>query len=199
MWVLGEKFWCCLISEALITNYLIPGYLEQVLEAQWLGIIEKWWQKHIQLHFLMTFSLLSRSSLLKLPVATQLWTLTKKCAIIHFKKKISKCLCRSVKVIYSLFQFHWKMIFYWIHFSLWLDGVFPLVMDRETTAQEKCFQILDEVLLSNIAPQSKLVKWEKDKLPQKVSLCCPWFSSFYLLQIAYWNILHSEFLLVIIN
>ncbi|XP_044174621.1 condensin-2 complex subunit D3-like isoform X3 [Acropora millepora] len=39
--------------------------------------------------------------------------------------------------------------------SLWLDGVFPLVMDRETTAQEKCFQILDEVLLSNIAPQSK--------------------------------------------
>lgn len=61
------------------------------------------------------------------------------------------------------------MIFYWIYFSLWLDGVFPLVMDRETTAQEKCFQILDEVLLSNIAPQSKLVKWEKDKLPQKVS------------------------------
>ncbi|KAK2566128.1 Condensin-2 complex subunit D3, partial [Acropora cervicornis] len=39
--------------------------------------------------------------------------------------------------------------------SLWLDGVFPLVMDRETTAQEKCFQILDEVLLSSIAPQSK--------------------------------------------
>ncbi|XP_068707976.1 condensin-2 complex subunit D3-L-like isoform X1 [Montipora foliosa] len=39
--------------------------------------------------------------------------------------------------------------------SLWLDGVFPLVMDRETTAQEKCFQILDEVLLSNMIPQSK--------------------------------------------
>ena len=43
-------------------------------------------------------------------------------------------------------------------FSLWLDGVLPLVMDRETTAQEKCFQILEDVLISNIVPQSKLVK-----------------------------------------
>ncbi|KAJ7392191.1 Condensin-2 complex subunit D3 [Desmophyllum pertusum] len=39
--------------------------------------------------------------------------------------------------------------------SLWLDGVLPLVMDRETTAQEKCFQILEDVLLSNIVPHSK--------------------------------------------
>ncbi|KAM7435860.1 Condensin-2 complex subunit D3 [Porites harrisoni] len=39
--------------------------------------------------------------------------------------------------------------------SLWLDGVLPLVMDRETTAQEKCFQILEDVLISNIVPQSK--------------------------------------------
>ena len=31
-------------------------------------------------------------------------------------------------------------------------------MDRETTAQEKCFQILEDVLISNIVPQSKLVK-----------------------------------------
>lgn len=30
-------------------------------------------------------------------------------------------------------------------------------MDRETTAQEKCFQILEEVLLSSIVPYSKLV------------------------------------------
>ena len=43
-------------------------------------------------------------------------------------------------------------------FSLWLDGVLPLVMDRETTAQEKCFQILEDVLISNVVPQSKLVK-----------------------------------------
>ncbi|XP_027044721.1 condensin-2 complex subunit D3-like [Pocillopora damicornis] len=39
--------------------------------------------------------------------------------------------------------------------SLWLEGVLPLVMDRETTAQEKCFQILEEVLLHNIVPLSK--------------------------------------------
>ena len=45
----------------------------------------------------------------------------------------------------------------WLTFSLWLDGVLPLVTDRETTAQEKCFQILEEVLLNNIVPQSKLV------------------------------------------
>lgn len=44
-----------------------------------------------------------------------------------------------------------------LNFSLWLDGVLPLVMDREATAQEKCFQILEEVLLSNIVPHSKLV------------------------------------------
>ena len=31
----------------------------------------------------------------------------------------------------------------------------PLVIDRETTAQEKCFQILEEVLLSNITAQSR--------------------------------------------
>ncbi|XP_020601243.1 condensin-2 complex subunit D3-like [Orbicella faveolata] len=43
--------------------------------------------------------------------------------------------------------------------SLWLDGVLPLVMDRETTAQEKCFQILEEVLLGSIVPYSKLVAW----------------------------------------
>ena len=44
-----------------------------------------------------------------------------------------------------------------LNFSLWLDGVLPLVMDREATPQEKCFQILEEVLLSNIVPHSKLV------------------------------------------
>ena len=30
----------------------------------------------------------------------------------------------------------------------------PLVMDRETTAQEKCLQILDEVILQNIVPRN---------------------------------------------
>ena len=41
--------------------------------------------------------------------------------------------------------------------SLWLDGVLPLVMDRETTAQEKCLQVLEEVLLNNIVPYSRWV------------------------------------------
>ncbi|CAH1786833.1 unnamed protein product, partial [Owenia fusiformis] len=36
--------------------------------------------------------------------------------------------------------------------STWLDGVVPMVMDRETGAQEKCFEILEDVILSNIAP-----------------------------------------------
>ena len=36
--------------------------------------------------------------------------------------------------------------------SLWLDGVLPMVMDREASAQEKCISILEEVLLSNINP-----------------------------------------------
>ena len=43
-------------------------------------------------------------------------------------------------------------------------------MDRETTAQEKCFQILDEVLLSNIASKSKLVKRETVEFSQKGSV-----------------------------
>lgn len=49
-------------------------------------------------------------------------------------------------------------------FSLWLDGVLSLVMDRETTAQEKCFQILEEVLLSSIVPHSKYVA--------QLTFCC---------------------------
>ena len=37
----------------------------------------------------------------------------------------------------------------------WLDGVFPLVMDRETSASEKCLEILDEVIISNIVPYQR--------------------------------------------
>ncbi|XP_031558321.1 condensin-2 complex subunit D3-like isoform X2 [Actinia tenebrosa] len=36
--------------------------------------------------------------------------------------------------------------------SLWLDAIFPLVLDRETTAQEKCYSILEDVILSKIVP-----------------------------------------------
>ena len=36
--------------------------------------------------------------------------------------------------------------------SYWLDGVLPMVMDMETSAQEKCASLLEEVILSNITP-----------------------------------------------
>ncbi|XP_077978206.1 condensin-2 complex subunit D3-L-like [Glandiceps talaboti] len=34
--------------------------------------------------------------------------------------------------------------------SLWLDGVVPMVTDRETTCQDKCLEMIEEVLLGNI-------------------------------------------------
>ncbi|XP_062580228.1 condensin-2 complex subunit D3-L-like isoform X1 [Saccostrea cucullata] len=34
----------------------------------------------------------------------------------------------------------------------WLDGVLPLVIDRETTLQEKCMETLEEIILNNIVP-----------------------------------------------
>ncbi|KXJ14507.1 Condensin-2 complex subunit D3 [Exaiptasia diaphana] len=36
--------------------------------------------------------------------------------------------------------------------SLWLDGILPLVLDRETTAQEKCYCTIEEIILSKIVP-----------------------------------------------
>ncbi len=38
---------------------------------------------------------------------------------------------------------------------VWLDGVLPLVMDRESSAAEKCLEILDEVVLGNIVPYQR--------------------------------------------
>ncbi|XP_028518603.1 condensin-2 complex subunit D3, partial [Exaiptasia diaphana] len=35
---------------------------------------------------------------------------------------------------------------------LWLDGILPLVLDRETTAQEKCYCTIEEIILSKIVP-----------------------------------------------
>ena len=34
--------------------------------------------------------------------------------------------------------------------SIWLEGVLPMVMDREMGAQEKCLSVLEDVLLANI-------------------------------------------------
>ena len=42
-------------------------------------------------------------------------------------------------------------------FSLWLDGVMPMVMDKETSVQEKCFSLLEEFLLSQITPYSRYI------------------------------------------
>ncbi|XP_048580995.1 condensin-2 complex subunit D3 [Nematostella vectensis] len=41
--------------------------------------------------------------------------------------------------------------------SIWLDGILPLVLDRETTAQEKCYQILEELILSKIVTLQRSV------------------------------------------
>ena len=38
---------------------------------------------------------------------------------------------------------------------LWLDGVLPMVMDREVGAQEKCMSLLEEVILGNITTLDK--------------------------------------------
>ena len=40
-------------------------------------------------------------------------------------------------------------------FSLWLDGVMPMVMDKEASVQEKCFSLLEEFLLSQITPHTR--------------------------------------------
>ncbi|KAL3841668.1 hypothetical protein ACJMK2_019782 [Sinanodonta woodiana] len=42
--------------------------------------------------------------------------------------------------------------------SAWLDGILPLVIDRETTLQEKCLEILEEVILGNIVPFNRSTK-----------------------------------------
>ncbi|XP_064384274.1 condensin-2 complex subunit D3-L-like isoform X2 [Halichondria panicea] len=39
--------------------------------------------------------------------------------------------------------------------SYWLDGVLPMVLDREVGAQEKCLQLLEELLLANITNINK--------------------------------------------
>ncbi|KAK3583282.1 hypothetical protein CHS0354_011171 [Potamilus streckersoni] len=42
--------------------------------------------------------------------------------------------------------------------SAWLDGILPLIIDRETTLQEKCLEILEEVILGNIVPSNRSTK-----------------------------------------
>ena len=37
-------------------------------------------------------------------------------------------------------------------FSLWLDGVLPMVMDKEVGGEEKAVQTLEAVILDNILP-----------------------------------------------
>ncbi|XP_067654633.1 condensin-2 complex subunit D3-L-like isoform X2 [Haliotis asinina] len=37
----------------------------------------------------------------------------------------------------------------------WLDGVLPLVMDRETTLQDKCIETLEDIVLNNVVPHNR--------------------------------------------
>ena len=43
-----------------------------------------------------------------------------------------------------------NMLILYDFFSIWLDAILPLVVDRETTAQEKCLSILENIILHHI-------------------------------------------------
>lgn len=43
-------------------------------------------------------------------------------------------------------------IFEYVNASAWLNGVLPLVWDKEMSIQDKCLELLEEVILSNIVP-----------------------------------------------
>lgn len=45
--------------------------------------------------------------------------------------------------------------FFFSLFSYWLDGVLPMVMDKEVGGEEKCLHHLQEVLLDNLAPLNR--------------------------------------------
>jgi hypothetical protein len=49
----------------------------------------------------------------------------------------------------SLLFVIYKYVLYFC--SIWLDAILPLVVDRETTAQEKCLSVLEEIILHHIA------------------------------------------------
>lgn len=51
--------------------------------------------------------------------------------------------------------------------SYWLDGVLPMVLDREVGAQEKCLQLLEELLLANI---TTINKWGR-LINEDISYC----------------------------
>lgn len=44
-----------------------------------------------------------------------------------------------------------------LHFRAWVFGLLPQVMDRETSVQEKCFDLLEEMILQNLKPLGKYV------------------------------------------
>ena len=65
------------------------------------------------------------------------------CCIVEEKKKF-------------FFFLWWVVLFLFLYcLSYWLDGVLPMVMDQESGAQEKCLQLLDDVLLNNITDLNK--------------------------------------------
>ena len=71
-----------------------------------------------------------------------------------------------------------------ICFRVWLEGVLPMVMDREVGAQEKCLQLLEDVILRNITTPSKYTYLSLSPslslpLPSSLthSLCPPLFLS----------------------
>ena len=41
--------------------------------------------------------------------------------------------------------------------SYWLDGVLPMVMDKEVGGEDKCFQVIQDVLLNNLTSLDRSV------------------------------------------
>lgn len=56
----------------------------------------------------------------------------------------------SVLKDYTCTLYVWQYMYCTLLCRVWLDGVLPMVMDREVGAQEKCLQLLEDVILNNI-------------------------------------------------
>ena len=48
-----------------------------------------------------------------------------------------------------------SILMFLIFSRAWLDGVLPVVLDREMSAQEKCLETLREVVLNQIVPVNR--------------------------------------------
>ena len=65
--------------------------------------------------------------------------------------KLQRCFMYSVSLLLLVFCFVFcHCVVTTVCFSLWLDAVLPVIVDRETSAQEKCLELMDAVLLKHL-------------------------------------------------